>query len=250
LETNSEAVNVQNEEQIQDSAASTAQPGVERAPVGEDAAVEATEEEPTPKASAATDVPMDGEKAAESGEPEDPVAVLKEALAQAQAQAEEYLDGWQRARAEFANYRRREEQRREQSQTEIAGRVLGHFLPVLDDLERAFSSVPLEVQDSPWMEGLSLVAQKMLSGMEKEGVAPIPVEQGDPFDPSVHMAVLHLPCDGYDEGQIAMVLQRGYTIGKRVLRPAMVQVSSGRTCEDADGAAEEPASSSAEETND
>jgi len=221
--------------------------------VGEDAAVEATEEgSAAPLESVATDAPTDGEEAAESAEPEDPVAVLEEALAQAQAQAEEYLDGWQRARAEFANYRRREEQRREQSKGEIASRVLGHFLPVLDDLERAFSSVPPEVRDSPWVEGLSLVAQKMLSGMEKEGVAPIPVELGEPFDPSVHMAVLHLPCDDYDEGQIAMVLQRGYKIGERVLRPAMVQVSSGRTCGDSEavGADEEPASSSEEETND
>jgi molecular chaperone GrpE len=157
---------------------------------------------------------------------------LEEALAEARAQAEEYLDGWQRARAEFANYRRREELRREQFADEIAERVLSHFLPVLDDLERAFSAVPPEVQDHSWVKGLSLVAQKMLTGMENEGVAAMPVELGDAFDPNLHMAVLHIPCADYDEGQIAMVLQRGYTIGERerVLRPAMVQVSSGRTC--------------------
>jgi len=157
---------------------------------------------------------------------------LKEALAQAEAQASEYLDGWQRARAEFANYRRREEARREQAAEETAGRVLSRFLPVLDDLERAFSSVPPEVQDNPWVEGLSLVAQKMLTGIEKEGVAVMPTQLGEPFDPKYHMAVLHIPCADYEEGQISMVLQRGYTIGDRVLRPAMVQVSSGKSCDD------------------
>ena len=219
METNSDAVNVQNEEQTEDKPASAAEPV-------DEIAVEAKDDKTTPADGEAT-----ADEASTSDEPEDPVAALEEALAQAQAQAEEYLDGWQRARAEFANFRRREQVRREQSESEIAGRVLGHFLPVLDDLERAFSSVPPEVQDSPWVEGLSLVAQKMLNGMEKEGVAAMPIELGEPFDPNVHMAVLHIPCADYDEGQIAMVLQRGYTIGERVLRPAMVQVSSGKTCD-------------------
>jgi molecular chaperone GrpE len=219
LNENAETVNVQNEEPTLDTAASAAEP------VEEQEAVEAAD-----KASA-------GETLEPESEPE---PTPEEALAQAEAQAQEYLDGWQRARAEFANYRRREEQRRKQSVADIASRVLGRFLPVLDDLERALASVPPEVRDNPWVEGLSMVAQKMLSGMEKEGVAVMPVELGDAFDPNLHMAVLHLPCDDYDEGQISMVLQRGYTIGERVLRPAMVQVSSGRECAADDDAAGEP----------
>jgi molecular chaperone GrpE len=234
LETNSETANVQDEERNQEAAASAAELEQEAAEATEERSAEAPTAEAPPAAE---------EKACE---PEDPEAELKGALAQAQAQAEEYLDGWQRARAEFANYRRREELRRQQSASEIAARVLGHFLPVLDDLERAFSSVPPEVQGNPWVEGLSLVAQKMLSGMEKEGVAAMPTELGEAFDPKVHMAVLHSPCADYDEGQIAMVLQRGYTIGERVLRPAMVQVSSGRiedvACERKAEAPEEKAS--------
>jgi molecular chaperone GrpE len=234
---NPETANVQNEEQTKDRAASSAEsvqenaPGEEGSPLKEGEEVQAVDE----KASAGAAEPADE---ALPEEPEDPVAALEEAVAQAQAKAEEYLDGWQRARAEFANYRRREQVRREQSESEIAGRVLSHFLPVLDDLERAFSAVPPGVQDSAWMNGLSLVAQKLLAGMEKEGVAPIPVELGEPFDPNLHMAVLHLPCADYEEGQIAMVLQRGYTMGERVLRPAMVQVSSGKTCDDGDTAGE------------
>ena len=212
---NAEPVNPENEEQALDAAASAAEL------VEEPEAVEASEEEQ---------------------EIEEPELTLEEALAQAQAQAAEYLDGWQRARAEFANYRRREEQRREHAASEIAARVVGHFLPVLDDLERAFLTVPDPVRDTPWLDGLALVGQKMLAGMEKEGVAVMPTQEGDDFDPNFHMAVLHVPCADYDEGKIAMVLQRGYTIGERVLRPAMVQVSSGRieACE-AQGAAQEAA---------
>ena len=222
MEENVETVNVQNEEPTQDTAASAAEP------VDEQEAAEV---------------------AGETAEPE-PELTSEEVLAQAEAQAQEYLDGWQRARAEFANYRRREEQRRKQSEDDIAARVLGRFLPVLDDLERAFASVPPEVRDNPWVEGLAMVAQKMMSGMEKEGVAVMPIELGDAFDPNVHMAVLHLPCDDYAEGQISMVLQRGYTMGDRVLRPAMVQVSSGPECAVAPGDAGEPAAESAQEIND
>jgi molecular chaperone GrpE len=229
LEENLENVNVQNEEPAQDTDASAAEP-VEKQEAAEVADEASAEEAP-------------------AGETPEPELTPEEALAQAEAQAQEYLDGWQRARAEFANYRRREEQRRQQSAADIAARVLGHFLPVLDDLERAFASVPPEVRDTPWGEGLAMVAQKMLSAMEKEGVAAIPVELGDAFDPNVHMAVLHLPCDDYDEGQISMVLQRGYTLGDRVLRPAMVQVSSGKECAVSDADAE-PAAEPENETND
>ena len=234
MEENVETVNVQNEEPTQDRDASAAEP------VEEQQAVEAADEASADEAST--------EEAPAGETPErEPELTPEEALAQAEAQAQEYLDGWQRARAEFANYRRREEQRREQFAADIAARVLGHFLPVLDDLERAFASVPPEVRDSPWVEGLNMVAQKMLSGMSKEGVATMPIELGDPFDPNLHMAVLHLPCDDYDEGQISMVLQRGYTLGDRVLRPAMVQVSSGHECAATD---DEPEAESENEIND
>jgi molecular chaperone GrpE len=157
----------------------------------------------------------------------DPVAALEAQLQQAEAQAAEYLDGWQRARAEFANYRRRQEQRRQQDVSQIAARVLGGFLPVLDDLERAFAVVPPEVEENPWIKGLSLVRQKLLASMEKEGVSEMGTQPGDPFDPNYHQAVLHGPCDDYTEGQIADVYQRGFMIGEQVLRPAMVHVSSG-----------------------
>jgi len=154
--------------------------------------------------------------------------VLQTQLAEAEAQRDEYLDGWQRARAEFANYRRREEQRRAQIDQEIRAAVIKRLLPVLDDMERAFQAVPADSLDSPWVEGLTLVGQKLQSTLEKEGLSAMSVEPGDRFDPSFHEAVLCEPSTEYAEGQIIQVLQQGYRLGKSVLRPALVRVSSGQ----------------------
>jgi molecular chaperone GrpE len=153
---------------------------------------------------------------------------LCEQLEQSQAKADEYLDGWQRARAEFANYRRREEQRRQQMEGSIQARVLANFLPVMDDLDRAFLAVPKEVRDTAWGEGLSLVGHKLQAAMAKEGVSCMDVQPGDLFDPNYHQAVLHGPSPEYGEGQIVDVLQCGYMLQEMVLRPAMVHVSSGK----------------------
>jgi molecular chaperone GrpE len=153
--------------------------------------------------------------------------LLRAELEQAQAKADEYLDGWQRARAEFANYRRREEQRRRQIEDAIKGQVLSDLLPVMDDLDRAFQAVPHDVCETAWVKGLSLVGHKLQSYLEKAGVAPMVTQPGDVFDPNYHQAVFHGPSEEYAENQIVEVFQRGYTLGETVLRPAMVYVSSG-----------------------
>ena len=182
---------------------------------------ESTQEEPEAQGS---------ETAQEGEEPqEEPSEIdrLRAELEQAQAQAQEYLDGWQRARAEFANYRRREEQRRQQLEDAIGGRVLSSLLPVVDDLDRAFQVVPQDVCESPWVKGLEMVGDKLQSTMQKAGVAAMDIQPGDCFDPNYHQAVFHGPSAEYDEGQIVEIFQRGYTLGEMVLRPAMVYVSSG-----------------------
>ena len=124
----------------------------------------------------------------------DDLEALREELAAAQSKADEYLDGWQRARAEFANYRRREEQRRNQEQQAGKGRLLSKLLPVLDDLDRAFQAIPPEVRDHSWVQGLSLVEHKLQNALEKEGLTVLPVQPGDDFDPTCHEAITHEPC--------------------------------------------------------
>ncbi len=160
--------------------------------------------------------------------PEDEVSTLREQLAEAQAQAQEYLDGWQRARAEFVNYRRREEQRRQALEEEITARVVSKFLPVLDDMDRAFQAIPQEARDSAWVEGLAMVKRKFHTVLEKEGLSPIEVQPGERFDPNYHEAITHEPSDEFEAGEIIEVVQRGYMLNDNVLRPALVRVSSGR----------------------
>lgn len=149
---------------------------------------------------------------------------LQEALEEARAEAEEYLDGWRRAQAEFANYKKR--QRAEQAKVhELANaNLLRKLLPVLDDLERALSTMPKGIDKLSWTQGLLLIARKLEAVLESEGVETIETE-GEAFDPNYHEAVTHEEMPSYEEGQIIGEVQRGYVLGDRVLRPALVRVA-------------------------
>ena len=169
------------------------------------------------------------EEVPEEEEPEeDDLTRLSRQLEEAQAKSDEYLDGWQRARAEFANYRRREEQRRKQLNSQAQSALLSRLLPVLDDWDRAFQVIQEDARESGWVEGLSLVGHKLQTVLEKEGLSNLQVQTGDAFDPNYHEAVTHEPNDDCEAGQIIEVLQRGYTLGDVVLRPALVRVSCGK----------------------
>ena len=159
--------------------------------------------------------------------PEAQIAALQAELEQAKAQSSEYLDGWQRSRAEFANYRRREEQRKQQVDGDIRSKVLCQLLPVLDDLELAFRAVPDDARDTPWVQGLALIEKKLYGVLEKNGVSAVAPQRGDVFDPSCHEAVVSEPSEEMPEGQIIAVVQRGYKLQENLLRPALVRVSNG-----------------------
>jgi molecular chaperone GrpE len=162
------------------------------------------------------------------------IQALQAQLAEAQARTDEYLDGWQRSRAEFANFRRRQEQWKSTVYEQATSRLLTNLLPVLDDLQRAFEGVPQEARDHAWVEGLALVGRKLDVVLKKEGLAEIPVQPGDAFDPNYHQAILHEPSNEFAEGQIVTVLQKGYRFNNVVLRPAVVRVSSGKVQESQD----------------
>ena len=161
----------------------------------------------------------------EEGVPSEEVSTLQEQLSTAQAQAQEYLDGWQRARAEFANYKRRVERDRKQMRQDAVARVVIRYLPIVDDLERALQNRPQEGEGAAWAEGIELVYRKLLAALEADGVKPMQA-LGEHFDPSLHEAVMQEPSDEYESGQIIEVLQPGYWIGERVLRPALVKVAA------------------------
>ena len=172
----------------------------------------------------------EGGEGVEEGLPvegEDELAVLTAALSEAEARAAEYLDGWQRARAEFANYRRRQEQQRQQMQVAAKASVLVQLLPVMDDLKRALEAVPEESEENPWLSGVEQVQRKWRAALERVGLSVLPVEAGDAFDPNVHEALTHEPCAEVEAGKIIQVVQPGYEVDDTVLRPALVRVSSG-----------------------
>ncbi len=149
---------------------------------------------------------------------------LKKDLAESQSKAEEYLDGWQRSRAEFANYKKRIE--REQSETYLraAGSIVKRYLEVVDDLELAFKNRPQEGDGALWSNGIELIYRKLINILDSEGVKPMQV-QGQPFDPNLHEAISLEPSDTVPSGHVTEVLKQGYLLGEKVLRPALVRVA-------------------------
>jgi molecular chaperone GrpE len=158
-------------------------------------------------------------------ETHDGLEALRAELEQAQAQANEYLDGWQRARAEFANYKRRVEAEREELRRTSNSALLLKLLPVVDDFERASQTMPPELAGLPWVDGVKMILRKLQAILESENVTPIQAA-GQPFDPLWHQAVIQEETTQHPDGYVIEEMQRGYRLGERVLRPAMVKVAS------------------------
>lgn len=168
------------------------------------------------------------ETPANGGAPNDALPALQKDLQAAKAQAAEYLEGWQRARAEFANYKRRVEKEQTEAYQNATGRVIGRFVDVLDDFNRAVQDKPAEAGDATaltqWAAGVSLIQRKLQTILEAEGVERIPAE-GLPFDPARHEAVTHEDSDQHEPGQVIGVVRQGYRVGDRIIRPALVRVA-------------------------
>lgn len=149
---------------------------------------------------------------------------LQAELEKSLAQAAENFEGWQRERADFINYKKRIERDQAQSLQNITGNLVKRYLVVLDDLERALKNRPQGGEAAAWANGIELIFRKLQGILEAEGVQPIPAE-GAQFDPNIHEAISHEPSDGHESGQVIEVIQQGYTLGDRVLRPALVRVA-------------------------
>jgi len=152
------------------------------------------------------------------------IETLKEALAKEKTKAEANLANWQRAQADFINYKRRSEQEKEEI-SKFANTVLMlSLLTILDDLERAFTSIPPKLAKLTWLDGIRLIERKLQASLEAQGLSPIKA-LGEPFDPRFHEAVRQ---DEGKEGIVTEELQRGYKFYDRVIRPAMVVVGNGK----------------------
>ncbi len=180
--------------------------------------------------------PAEGRSEPESAQAEPVEAPLEEQLANAKEDAQKYLGNWQRAEADFQNYKRRVEQERSESRRFASAALIINVLPILDDLERALGSLDARLAGLTWFEGIVLIHRKLLVLLDNAGVTPIEAE-GQQFDPSLHEAVTH--ADGED-GKVLAEVQRGYKLHDRVLRPAMVVVGKGKGKEEEEKETEAP----------
>jgi len=152
---------------------------------------------------------------------------LEEQLAEAQAKATEYLDGWQRARAELDNYRKRMARERTEWTDTTRTEVIMAVLPALDDFDRALEHLPEDIAEHQWVNGVVLAKRKLNAQIEALGVTEIEVKaEGEMFDPAVHEAVTHEESPDHKSGEIIGVVRKGYRLGERVIRPAMVRVAA------------------------
>jgi molecular chaperone GrpE len=168
------------------------------------------------------------EHAEETGQaPEAPEAeqqpVLEDEVAVLIKQRDEYLDALQRLKAEFDNYRKRVARDQQELAARAHERLVKELVPVLDDLERALEAAA-EHEEGKLEEGVRLVHRSLADALAKEGLAEIGTD--GTFDPHTQEALLSQPSEA-EEGSVIQVLQKGYSLGDRVLRPARVVISSG-----------------------
>ena len=135
----------------------------------------------------------------------------------------DYLEGWQRERADLRNYKQRTERDQISMGQSITVNVVKKYLVILDDLQRALANAPRSGEAATWAQGIELIVRKLQGILEAEGIQPIPAS-GE-FDPALHEAITHEDHPELQSGQIIEVVQQGYTIGERVIRPALVRVA-------------------------
>ena len=151
--------------------------------------------------------------------------VEEDELTRTARERDEYLDALQRLKAEFDNYRKRSARDQEAFVARASERLVRELLPVLDDLERALVAAD-EHEEAKLEDGVRLVHRSLADALRREGLEEIPTE--GPFDPHVHEALLSQPSEAV-EGTVIEVLQKGYRLGDRVLRPARVVVAAPKT---------------------
>jgi molecular chaperone GrpE len=161
--------------------------------------------------------------ASSSGTDPNDVAGLRARLAEEREKTQTYMSNWQRAAADYQNFKRRVEQERTEVGRLANAAFVINLLPLVDDLERALRTVDAKLAGLTWIDGIWLIYRKFQQVLENAGVKEIQAD-GQPFDPNVHEAISEAPGE---EGKVLSVVQRGYMLGDRVIRPAMVIVGRG-----------------------
>ena len=166
-----------------------------------------------------------GQAASQTVPGESELEALQSECESLKAQSAEYLDSLQRERASFANYKKRVDQDNALVYDNALADLIKAFLPVVDDLERALKNSPSDPETDPWISGIALILQKLMKTLQAKGVSVLNVQPGDAFDPAVHEAVTHEENPVFSDSQVIEVVQNGYKLKDRVIRPALVRVA-------------------------
>jgi molecular chaperone GrpE len=158
---------------------------------------------------------------AEARELERQLEEARAKLREAEERARENLDRWQRAQADLANYRRRAQFEREELEKFAVSTLAAALLPVLDSFDRAWQTLPGQLRRLTWLSGMLMIDSQLRGTLQRIGVTEIEAE-GKPFDPSLHEAIDQEEHDG--QPHVVAVLQAGYKLHERVLRPVLVKV--------------------------
>lgn len=177
-----------------------------------------------------TNNPLDEELESAAQQAEETAAEQAEETAQAapeqpdmQKQFDELNDRYMRMAAEYDNFRKRVAKEKELLRAEVTGRVLSAMLPVYDNLERALAQ---PTSDEEYKKGVEMTARQFVSALEAANVQIIAAEPGTEFDPTVHNAVMHVEDENLGENCIAECFQKGFKMGDKVIRTAMVKVAN------------------------
>lgn len=148
----------------------------------------------------------------------------KRELEECRKQKDEYLAGWQRARADFLNYKKEEMERFKEIMKYGSQELILKILPILDSLEKAETQIPSDFKDNEWVKGISQVRSQLQDFLKKEGVEEIKTI-GKKFDPNFHEAVEKVEVENKKSGEIIKEIQKGYTLNGKVIRPAKVKIT-------------------------
>ena len=166
----------------------------------------------------------DGREERRDGDSGDEIASLREQLERERERADANYGNWQRATADFINFKRRTEQEREEHARFANTALVLNMLPAVDDLERALQHVDPALDGTVWMDGVRQILRKLKGALAAAGVTEIEAA-GEAFDPNLHEAIAE---DEGEEGTVVSEAQRGYRLGNRVIRPSMVVVGRGK----------------------
>jgi len=145
-------------------------------------------------------------------------------LEKCRKQKDEYLAGWQRARADFLNYKKQEIKRLKEIMEYGSQELILKIFPILDSLEKAEAQIPLDFKGNEWVKGISQVKSQLQDFLRKEGVAEIKTI-GERFDPNFHEALEKVEVKNKEAGKIIKEIQKGYTLNNKVIRPAKVKIT-------------------------